>query len=183
MKTPPPQIAKVPTCLEGTALKMNFSLDLDPNSQGEDLMIKLNESVDEALLMKPSLTKSKKWPMQVGVRDASELCKDFPFLEKVSLKMYWNTLGLINKKKEETFHNPNTESEKSDMKGRDVIPPESIFQPGNFDASTFAEQVLECSYEILRTKKVKKMWWMKSWIWAQNPVHPTEMRYNPNWIN
>ena len=39
------------------------------------------------------------------------------------------------------------------MKGREVIPPESIFQPDNFDALKFAEWVLELSYEIFENKE------------------------------
>ena len=91
--------------------------------------------------------------MQVGVTDDGELCMDFPFSKKVSLKMYRNTLGLPKRKKVETFPNPNTESEKSESKASDVIPQESIFQPGNFDASKSAEQVLESSYEISENKE------------------------------
>ena len=53
----------------------------------------------------------------------------------------------------ETFPNPNTESEKSESKARDVIPPESIFQPLNFDDPKFAECVLESSYEIFEDKE------------------------------
>ena len=61
--------------------------------------------------------------------------------------MYQNIVGLTKRKKLETFPNPKTESEKSESKVSDVIPPESIIQPGNFDATKFAEKVLESSYE------------------------------------
>ena len=42
--------------------------------QDEELMMKLNESVDETLFSKALVTKIKKLPMQVGVRDDGELC-------------------------------------------------------------------------------------------------------------
>ena len=60
--------------------------------------------------------------------DDGELCKDFPFAKKISIKMFCNTLGLSKKSKEETFPNPNTEEDEfPESKGSDVIPPQSIF--------------------------------------------------------
>ena len=138
---------------KGSDLDMKFSVDLDTNKQDEELMMKLNESVDEALFSKASFTKSKKLPKQEGVRDDGELCKDFPFSKRVSLKVYCNTLGLRRMKKDETLENPNTNTDESEMKKKDVISPKSFFQPGNFDASKFAEQVLESSYEIFENKE------------------------------
>ena len=120
----------------------------------DDLMEKLNESVEEALFVKTKFTAGKKLPTQVGVIDDGELCKDFPFAKKVSMKMSHNTLGLSKKSKEETFLNPNTEEDEfPESKGSDVIPPQSIFQPGNFDATKFAKIVLESSYEIFENKE------------------------------
>ena len=102
----------------------------DVKINDEDLMEKLNESIEETLFVK---TKKSK---------------------KVSMKMFCNTLGLSKKSKQETFLNPNTEEDEfPESKGSDVISPQSIFQPGNFDATRFAKSILESSYEIFENKE------------------------------
>ena len=134
--------------------KSDIGSDSDVKINDEDLMEKLNESVEEALFMKISFTPSEKLPNQVGVIDDGEICKDFPFAKMVSMRMFHNTLGLSKKTKVQTFPNPNTEEDEfPESKGNDVIPPQFIFQPGNFDATTFAKRVLESSYEIFENKE------------------------------
>ena len=138
----------------GKSGKSDVCSDSDVKINDEDLMEKLNESVEEALFVKTKFTAGKKLPTQVGVTDDGELCKDFPFAKKVSMKMFCNTLGLSKKSKQETFLNPNTEEDEfPESKGSDVIPPQLIFQPGNFDATRFAKSVLETSYEIFENKE------------------------------
>ena len=141
---------------KGSGLDMKFSVDLDTNRQDEELMMKLNASVDEALFSKALVTKSKKLPMQVGVRDDGEMCKDFSFSKKVSLKMYHNTLGLRRMTKDKTFENQNTNTEESEMKKKDVISPYSISSLAILMHPNLQNGFLNLAMKYLRTKKVKK---------------------------
>ena len=58
----------------------------DVKINGEELMEKLNESVEEALFVKTLFTTSKKLPTQVGVNDKG-YCR-LPFSKKVSMKCF-----------------------------------------------------------------------------------------------